>query len=444
MGRIISFVNSVINWVDTRKKPLDTVAAVLLALVPILQHYVGIIDNAATTVLILLLPYLALRAATTLVPLKLDKLSLVLVLGVFFLFKLFAHGTSITEVGQVVLMLSFLFFVSQDVIKTKFLQNAVILIAALAGMLLVVQYLCYYIFDFHLQLVPTGALLAESESWVLGAQTGKVAITGKESAFYRPSAFFLEPSHLFMYTFPALCLCVFSKENGTKAWILRVLVTAGMVLCTSGMGIATTVCVWCAYFMLHNHETGTDSLRNILRKRNLIAVGILACAATVLVLAVPFLRESVVRIFNNPGGSTAIDGRTELAMITLRKMTATQWIAGIADSTSTLSFNMPGFMATAYKYGVIGIVLSYEFYVQSIVKLDVRYFLMAAILVLVSFFSAHTHGTFFMLYYVLLLMEGYRVSEESWLQRETAFLGNKLRSLFCKLKKRQYGKYSRK
>lgn len=444
MAKIISFANSVIGWVDARKKPMDTVAAVLLALVPILQHYIGIVDNAATTVLVLLLPYLVLRAATTAIPLKLDKLSLVLVLGVFFLFKLFAHGTSFKEIAQVVLMLSFLFFVSQGVIDTKQLTNAVILIAAMAGAFLLVQYVCYYIFGFHVQLVPTRALLAEAQPWVLGAQTGKVAITGKVSSFYRPSAFFLEPSHLFMYAFPALCLSVFSKKKGIRHWINRLLVSAGMVLCTSGMGIATMVCVWCAYFMLNNHKDGTVSLRNIVRKRNLILMGIFAGGFVLLVLVVPFLRESVVRIFNNPGGSTAIDGRTERAIMALREMSAVQWIAGTSDNTAALPFNMPGFMAIAYKYGVIGIVLSYEFYVRSMAKLDIRYFLFAAILLLASFFSAHTHGTFFMLYYVLLLMEGHCVCRESWLQSETAFLGNKLRSLFCKLKERQYGKYSRK
>jgi hypothetical protein len=246
-----------------------------------------------------------------------------------------------------------------------------------------------------------------------------------------------------LYAFPALCLCVFSKEKGAKVWIVRALITAGMVLCTSGMGIAVTVCVWCAYFMLHNHEDGSVSLRNIFRKRNLIAVGVLACAAALLILAVPFLRESVVRIFSNPNGSTAIDGRTARAMATLRRMTAVQWIAGTADSTAALSFNMPGFMAVAYKYGVIGIVLSYEFYIRSMAKLDIRYFLTAAILVLVSFFSAHTHGTFFMLYYVLLLMEGHRDCEESWLQKEIAFLWEKPRQLFGKLKEVNHGKSSR-
>lgn len=443
MGKVIAFANSVVNWVDARKKPLDTVAAALLALVPILQHYVGIIDNAATTVLLLLLPYLFLRVVPSLPALKLDKLSLVLVLGAFFLFKLFAHGTSITEIGQVAVMLSFLFFVSQGVIHTKQLKNIVVWVSSLAGLLLIVQYLCYYVFGFHLQLVPTGALLAEAEPWVLGAETGKGTITGHQSSLYRPSAFFLEPSHLFMYAFPALCLCVFSREKDVKHWVFRVLTSVAIILCTSGMGIATTVCVWFAYFVMSDHKNGNISLKNIVHKRNLILMGAFAGCFVLLLVAVPFLRESVLRIFSNPGGSTAIDGRTELAMITLRKMNAVQWIVGTADSTAALSFNMPGFMATAYKYGVIGIVLSYEFYIRSMVKLDIRYCFFAAILLLTSFFSAHTHGTFFMLYYVLLLMEGHRVSEKSWLQEETVFLREKLHSVINKLKERHYGKFNR-
>ena len=57
MGRMVSFASSVLDWVDAHKKPVDTAVAMLLALIPILQHYLGIVDNAATTVLVLLLPY---------------------------------------------------------------------------------------------------------------------------------------------------------------------------------------------------------------------------------------------------------------------------------------------------------------------------------------------------------------------------------------------------
>lgn len=415
LNRCLEVLAKAVVYVQRNRKKLDPYAALLLALVPILQHYVGLVDNAATTVLILLLPYLGLRLLAVLPDFRLSSLRFAAFLIAFFLYKLVDHGTYFTEVAQVGLMCFFLICACWECIDTAALKKAAALISMLASAVLIVQYLCYYVLDFHLQMVPVSLLLEESAPWVLGAQTGKVAVTGAVSKLYRPSAFFLEPSHLFLYGFPSLFFTLFALKGNRKSLFAAMLISLGMVLCTSGMGIAVTVGAWGLYIALRNPEDGSFRLRNILRRQNLIMIGVLLGAVVLAVLFVPFVRNSVVRIFSNSEGSTAIDGRTEVAMITLRKMTLGQWIIGTSDSTAHLNFNMPGFMATAYKYGIIGIVLSYEIYVRGLFKLDMPYFWYCVILLAVSFFSAHTHGTFFMLFYVLLLKEGYRVSREPWI-----------------------------
>ena len=313
-------------------------------------------------------------------------------------------------------MCFYLLCMCQDVIDTKLLKNAAVTIAAAAGVVLLVQYVCYYVLGFHLQIVPDACLLEESGRWVAGVQTGTISVTGEVSRFYRPCAFFLEPSHLFMYGFPGLFITLFASPANRKTRIAALLISLGMVLCTSGMGIAVTVGAWGLYFALKDSDGDTFHLHNIFRKRNLIMSGALLGVCVLAVIFVPFVRNSVVRIFYNPGGSTAIDGRTERAMSALRhRMKGIQYVFGKADTIDALNFNMPGFMATVYKYGIIGVVLSYWVYVRGLFKLNMPYFWYSVILLVVSFFSAHTHGTFFMLFYVLLLKEGECVSQEAWI-----------------------------
>lgn len=404
-----------VTYAGENRRMLDPYVAVLLAIVPILQHYVGAIDNAATTVLILLAPYLVLRLIPTIPVFKVSNLRFAAVLIVFFLYKLVDHGTYFSEIAQVGLMCFYLVCLCQNVIDTRILKNAAIVIAAAAGIVLLLQYFCYYILGFHLQIVPDACLLAESHRWILGVQTGTVSVTGEVSRFYRPCAFFLEPSHLFLYGFPSLFITLFATPANRKTRFAAILISLGMILCTSGMGIAVTVGAWGLYFALKNSEDDSFRLCNIFRKCNLIMIGCLVAVCVLAILFVPFVRSSVVRIFYNPDGSTAIGGRTDRAMSALGKMKAAQWIFGVSDSTSELKFNMPGFMASMYKYGIIGVILSYWVYVKGLFKLNMPYFWYTVILLVVSFFSAHTHGTFFMLYYVLLLKEGHDVSKEAWI-----------------------------
>ncbi len=432
--------SSAISYANKNASVLDPYVAVLIAIVPILQHYLGVINNAATTVLVLLAPYLCLRLIPTLRNFKLSNLKFVFVLMVFFAYKLINHGTSFSEIAQVGIMLFYLLCLSQDVIDTKSLKRAAIIVAMIAGIALLFQYFCYYILKFHFKMVPISCLLSESEQWVLGAKTGLANIKGQMGRLYRPSAFFLEPSHLFMYSFPVLFISLFSQENQKINRIAAIIISVGMVLCTSGMGIAVVIGAWILFFAFGNFKDGTFKIRNILCKRNLILIISFLAVVALAIAFVPFVRNSVVRIFTNSEGSTAIDGRTEVALITLKKLTPIQLIFGVSDTTKNFKFNMPGFMATLYKYGIIGVLLSYEIYVKGLLKFNMSYFWYTVIILVASFFSAHTHGTFFMLYYVFLLKEGYNNSCEAWISGITEPVGNLFKLIKTKLFKEDKGK----
>lgn len=413
MKKCTAVISDILNSVNEHKAPVDRICGVLLAFVPLLQHYTGLVDNAASTLLMLLVPWLALRMLGSLRELKWSRFAPVLVLMAFFLYKLVDHGTFFSEIAQVCLMLGFLAAVAMGCIDLKAMTATAGLIAAAAGALILVQYACFYILGFHLKLVPTGWLLPESAPWILGAETGLGAITGKMGTLYRPSAFFLEPSHLFLYSFPMLFVNLLGSRRTRKSYVVSLLITAGLVLSTSGMGIAAAGAGWALFFALWNEREDSIRLGNMFRKRNLIMMGTLVVGALLAIAFVPFLRSSVMRIFYNPQGSTAIAGRTNRAMELVGSLRGMQWLFGAGDVTNA-KFNVPGFFSTFYRYGIIGLVLSYHFYVHCLLKLDAPWFFTSGLILVVSLFSAHTHGTFFMLYYVYVLMEGHETCTGQW------------------------------
>lgn len=386
---------------------LDCICAVLLALCPILQHYVGLVFNAALTVMVVLVPYLLLRVISNWGKLQLPALRVVLVMIAYMFFRVVDHGTSITELGQSGVLILFFAIAALGCIDLKLFCKAALMVSMLASALLAVQYVGFYIFKFHIQMVPTDLLLPSAEQWILGAQTGLAGITGKINDFYRPSAFFLEPSHFFIYAFPHLFLVLFGGKE-KKHLYAALLISLGMVLTTSGMGIAATVGAWVLYFALYDEKNHVFSVKNIFRKRNLILVGGVVVLFALAVAVVPSVRRTVVRIFATGTGVTAITGRISKALKGLQGMTFWQWIVGVEDTTHDISYNMPGLIAAIYRHGLIGMILSVELYTKSIYKLKLPYALVAAVILITSFFSAHTHSTVGFMYFSLILLSGYQ------------------------------------
>lgn len=436
---------------------VDVLVSFLLVISPLLQHYKGVVVNAGILVLILCLPYVCLKLLFRFRSLKLKNALIALPLVLFQIFRVLDHGMSFVELAHGVVLCGYFVAIPLGGINLKYVLRFAYLVAMAAGLGIIIQSICHYVFGFHLQLVVTEMLLEESSAWIRLAETGVVGITGNVSAFYRPSAFFLEPSHMFLYFVPNLLLLLLSREMNWMKRASAVVLSLGLMLSTSGMGIALVAGAW----LLHlGFGKGKE---NLLRFKHLFSVkNILRCVAFVMIfiaisISLPFMRYSILRVFiggqavnamitaeeaekavelaeaavegreealrfaeektaaaeeaarlaEENTGSTAVSGRIERAISLIRyKMSGSQYFVGVSDSVEGINFNLPGFFSTMYKYGIIGTVLSYVFYLCCAVvgKGACRW---TAILVLViSMVSAHTHGTFYMLFYVLMLMDG--------------------------------------
>ena len=98
VDRLVGNVERIVDNTKPIQRKLDLLVAILLACIPFLQHYIGLVDNAGTTVLILLLPYLLLRLVATLRTFKFSVLQFPLILMVLaFLFSDASSSIQFTE-----------------------------------------------------------------------------------------------------------------------------------------------------------------------------------------------------------------------------------------------------------------------------------------------------------------------------------------------------------
>lgn len=389
---------------------IDKICAFLLAFTPILQHYKGLLEDLGITIMLVTLFWYFVRFLLRIPKIRIP--SMIIGLLIFQLYKSLIHGTSFMGLAYAFVMV-FLYIAAVDnLINIAYFLRISCGIASVASILIVIQYICYYLLGFHLQLVPTSLLLPEAEQWILGAQTGLAGITGRIGTLYRPSAFFLEPSHMFLYVFPHIFIMLFSP--GKSRWKLHkgILLSIGVVLTTSGMGLMTVAFAWAVYYALTSGKVNKLSPKNLLKPRNFMIFCIFVVVAMLLVICVPTVRESFMRIidFSNKG---AIAGRTRLSLQLITSLGIMEWVIGVTNTLEGIEFNMPGFLATVYKFGLVGVFLSYTVYVYGILKCKNAFFWISVFVVGISFFSAQTHGTFYMMYYTFVILYGRKMLEQN-------------------------------
>lgn len=386
---------------------LDIVCASALAFSPILQYYQGIFQNAGITILILLLPWIAIRLGNKWYSkgICLSHISVIAGLLLFLVYRSLVHEVQIKNIVFNVGLFVLYFAALYGCINIRQFIITSSAIASVACVLVFVQTISYYLFHHHIQLSPSSLFSENASAWIMLSKTGLIGVSQRLESLYRPSAFFMEPSHMFLYTFPHLMLMILSPNiNKYRVW-MGALFSLGIILCTSGMGIVVTAGVWAMYFSMSSGKQNKLKLKNIFTPNNAFFIVLFLVFGIALVFMVPFVRDSIKR-FVDTSNSGAIAGRIRLSNNLLKSLVGTKLLFGVTNSTAGISFNMPGFSATLYKFGIIGVVLAYWIYVYGVLKLKNAFFWISLTVVAVSFFSAQTHGAFYMIYYVFFILEG--------------------------------------
>lgn len=382
----------------------EKVFAFLVAASPILQHYKGPIGNAGITAISVGLLFYLLKAMMKGMGsgkiLHGKQILILTPLMIFSFYKAVIHGVNVMSLLHAAVIVGYYVLIAERYIGNGCVLRMSLGISMAASFLIILQNVCYYLLGRHIQMVPVPLLLPESSAWIGGAQTGHIGVNGAYSALYRPSAFFLEPSHMFLYIFPILYLLLLSPGMNRWKRQMAVLLSVGLILSTSGMGIAVVAAGWLLYFALGDGKENQIKLRNLLRGTNIVMLVAALVAGLIVLRMVPTLWDSVQRILSGE----AISGRVTRSSQLLKTLSGSQLLVGVTNTLEGIEFNMSGFAATLYKFGIVGIVLSYVLYVYSALKMKSPYNWIGRVILVVSFFSAHTHGTLFMLYYVIILM----------------------------------------
>lgn len=391
---------------------LDRVCTVLLALCPILQHYKGLFSqDASTTLMVLLFVYFGIKLLRK----KTWHFATVLPLLVFSGYELINHGIGLMEFAREALLVAYFVAAASGAIDLKYYTKTAINVAFAASVLLIVQYFCYYVLGFHLQLVATSLLEESNSQWFQLVQTGTIGVTGKSMGYYRPSAFFLEPSHLTIYCFPALAMVLLMPGMTRSRTIAAAVLSLGIVMSTSGMGIAIVLGLWVVYIALYlgGERKLKDVIRLVFTRKGMLVIGAGVAALLLLYLVVEPFRLSINRIFVGTGGKSAISGRTSTGIKAVSSMRGIELLVGKSDWGEVSSWNMSGLFYTMYTQGILGVVLSYVFYVRSVLKTKRSYLWMALVILGLSVFTVHTHAAFYMMFYVLILLGGYPADQDS-------------------------------
>ncbi len=394
---------------------LDGICAALIAICPLLQHYKGLKLDVSSELLILFFPYICYRLMSVII----RQIWPAVPPFLYAIYISVIHGVDVYTLGREVILISFYIAVLNGVIDFKRTMRVIVVIAEVACCIELIQYLLYYGLHKHLQCVPTGLLLPSAEQWILLAKTGRIGVSGKVLALYRPSAFFLEPSHLAIYSIPALIFTLVSQDglrplqHDRKRLRTAVIITLGMLLSTSGLGLAAAVAIWGLYIVVYAKHKGLfrkRKIRDVLTPKTLLLVIGILIVLVIAYFTVGVFRTAVNRIFTTSSGesNSAIGGRTATGIRALGILSGKYLLIGVGGAVDISNWNMSGVFYTIFKYGVVGCLLAYWLYVMSLFKLKHAYFWLAVMFVGLSFFTVHTYAAFYRLYYIAFMMAGYR------------------------------------
>lgn len=398
---------------ETQAGIAERLCIILFAVLPILQHYKGIFVNAAVTSLLLLFPIVIYKLIRKRFIAK-KQIEFVLPLVLFFFFKVVDHGTTVTELGQACVFSVTVIAVGCGLFDAKYFIRVATIISIIASTFIIAQYISYYVLGHHIQMVPTSLLLDRSSQWILAAKTGRASITGRATSFYRPSAFFLEPSHMFIYMFMPMIMQMYSDKFGKRERNISMLISMGMFLCTSGMGIITTIGLWVMFLGKRYGDNRRFSLQKLIQPKSILVFLLFLLGIVLLYTRVSFFQSSINRILGSGHDyRNAISGRVESGNNLVRSLSGIDFVFGVSDTLSGITYNMSGFNATMYQYGIVGTVISYLFYIRGVFKLKNQYFWVCVIIIALSFFSAHTHSTFFMIYSVFVIAPAYTITHST-------------------------------
>lgn len=258
-------------------------------------------------------------------------------------------GDTVNMIQTMLIIIHIVAF-STGAVNIECLKRNIIRIALLAAVLTMIQTVLHYLLGVHLPCIAPNFCLDSLQYYRSFILTG----FQETSSLYRPSAFFLEPSHLTQYSFVALLLCLF---HGKKQYAAAVCISLGMVATTSGMGIMLVGGIWClsVWDMIRKSEASGRMI-----KFSGCLLGMLT--AVCILYQFEFFRSALQRIFSpvqySQSNYNAIWGRTLHWNTYISPMGGKDLLLGYGY-IHLPDIYFTGLMELIYCSGILGIILYY-------------------------------------------------------------------------------------
>ncbi len=241
-------------------------------------------------------------------------------------------------------------------VNVPFLRRILENVAIIAAVCVIIQQFVHILLGMHISLL-IGQFLADD----IAKQYAYLMTTGIDvNGMYRPSAFFLEPSHYSQYCTIGLGSCLFSMHPKCKKAIM---ISLGIIASTSGMGFVSVLAIWGTWGALR-HKSGNRIIRNI----PLIIVSLFL--VIFLLDNISFTHSIISRFTTSDVDSNAIDGRLFWWDTYFGNFSLSEFLRGYGLDSLPEGVYFTGFMKQLYCYGVIGVSLLLLFLIFLVIKSD--------------------------------------------------------------------------
>lgn len=306
----------------------------VIALIPVIMILnVPILNIGASTVLLgLFAPYALLRYKSGRKTISLFPF--VVLIG-YLICR--AAGSLINQVLLVIVLIH-VFGAVNDSLNIRVMRKTIENVAMLATVCVILQTLIYYVLGIRTMFLIEALVLEENRNVFSESVMG--------GSLYRPSAFFLEPSHYTQYCCLGL-LSVLFPMDGQKANLKKaVWIALGCLLTTSGMGIALCIGVF-GWYVLFTRRGQRAKLKS------LIGWALAAVIAYFVLIQFSFFSLALQRIFGEVDGYNAIWGRTLFWDAYIGGLEGSEVLFGRGIINLPEGY-MTGLMEVIYCYGYAG------------------------------------------------------------------------------------------
>lgn len=322
---------------------------VVIALLPVIQIYKvpGLSFGVSTLFIGLLAPYSIYK----LIQLKKPQKSMWL-FGLFMIYILFRSIGSPKDLFLMALVTLHVFAAAKGAVNWRLFRKTIEIVSMLATACVILQTIFHYIAGANVNFVAYDLLLKNLQYY------RNVSM----AALYRPSAFFLEPSHLAQYMMFALITALYWKDEKTNGYFTAIVISLGIVLSTSGMGIISIAGIWFWYISYG------DEKKNTYKRIQNVIIGIcLGLMLLFLLMRFSFFSTALMRITGRVNGYNALAGRLFNWSSYITPMSGRNLLFGYGAGALPEDY-LTGFMSYLYCFGTIGLALMAFYLLKTFTK----------------------------------------------------------------------------